>query len=173
LEFFPGPGGEFSFIWEEGRGMRLLEEVLLTDYGFGQTGQLDGWQLGHASAISDDGTTIVGTGVNPQGQQEAWRVVLGRTTLPGDADFDGDVDRADAEIVRNNLGMTDSPQFTDGDFDFSGRVDGDDLLAMLLRFGRPQATFHSAGQAAAVPEPTTLVLLCLLLIGGGRPRRRV
>lgn len=160
--FIPGFGEEFSFLWQENRGMRLLEDVLLTDYGFDVTGQLDGWELGTVSAISDDGTTIVGTGINPQGQQEAWRVVLGRTTIPGDADFDGDVDRDDAAIVLTGLGTTDGAAFVDGDFDFNGAVDGNDVMTLLLGFGSTRATFQPAGEStAAVPEPATLLLLGL------------
>jgi probable HAF family extracellular repeat protein len=153
------PGDEFSFLWQEDRGMRLLEDVLRNDYGLGMQGQLQGWDLGSASAISADGTTIVGTGTNPDGVQEAWRVVLGPTTIPGDADFDGDVDRADVEILRAGLGITEGARFVDGDFDFDGAVDGHDLLTLLLSFGQTRATFHPAGASAgAVPEPSAFVL---------------
>jgi hypothetical protein len=33
---------------------------------------LTGWQLSEATAISDDGLTIVGFGTNPLGNTEAW-----------------------------------------------------------------------------------------------------
>ena len=57
-------------------------------------------------------------------------------------------------------------RFTDGDFDFDGAVDGDDLRALLLGFGKTQATFQPQGQmAAAVPEPAAFILVCVLLIG--------
>jgi hypothetical protein len=47
--------------------MRSVREVL-TDLGI----DLSGWILRGATAISADGTTIVGYGTNPFGQQEAW-----------------------------------------------------------------------------------------------------
>ncbi|HLA64798.1 MAG TPA: Ser-Thr-rich GPI-anchored membrane family protein, partial [Rhodothermales bacterium] len=37
---------------------------------------LAGWTLQRANAVSADGRTIVGDGLNPGGQQEAWRAVL-------------------------------------------------------------------------------------------------
>lgn len=56
------------FIWDEAHGMRDLQEVLVNDFGL----DLTGWKLGTAYAISADGTTIVGQGLNPLGQSEAW-----------------------------------------------------------------------------------------------------
>jgi len=67
-----------AFIWDQGHGMRLLQDVLEDDYGF----DLSGWRLAEPSAswkatgISQDGSTIVGTALNAEGQQEAWRAVL-------------------------------------------------------------------------------------------------
>lgn len=67
-----------AFIWDEGHGMRLLQDVLEDDYGF----DLSGWRLAEPSAswkatgVSQDGSTIVGTALNAEGQQEAWRAVL-------------------------------------------------------------------------------------------------
>ncbi len=45
-----------TFIWDERHGMRDLEYVLAMDFGV----SLGGWNLNLATAISDDGTTIVG-----------------------------------------------------------------------------------------------------------------
>ena len=68
-----------AFIWDREHGMRLLQEVLEGDFGL----DLSGWRLGSsaswkATAISQDGSTIVGVAVNAEGRQEAWRAVLGR-----------------------------------------------------------------------------------------------
>lgn len=63
-----------AFIWEEGRGMRLVRDILVNDFGFGD--ELDGWTLTRAWAISADGSTIVGRAINPQGETEAYRAVL-------------------------------------------------------------------------------------------------
>ncbi len=62
------------FIWDEFHGMRNLVDVFINDYGLGS--ELVGWNLSEATAISDDGTVIIGIGTNPAGNFEAWRVVL-------------------------------------------------------------------------------------------------
>ena len=119
------------FLWDEPRGMRELADVLRLDYGLG----FDGWDLGTAVAISDDGTTIIGNGFNPDGVQEAWRAVLHRNTRHGDIDFDGDVDQTDYQRLIGNLGVTadDGAVFyADGDLNADGRIDhtdADELLA--------------------------------------------
>jgi uncharacterized membrane protein len=60
--------GDCAFIWDRQRGIRRLHEVLTDDYGL----DLSGWQLSAARGISKDGNTIVGYGLNPAGQLEAW-----------------------------------------------------------------------------------------------------
>jgi len=58
-----------SFIWDDAHGMRRLRDVLVGEYGL----NLDGWTLStETTGISDDGLTIVGRGVNADGQAEAW-----------------------------------------------------------------------------------------------------
>lgn len=64
--------GAAAFIWDSNHGMRLLRDVLVNDYGL----DLIGWDLSSASAVSADGRTIVGGGINPSGLQEAWIAVL-------------------------------------------------------------------------------------------------
>lgn len=64
--------GAAAFMWTPDRGMRLLEDVLITDYGL----DLTGWSLTTATGISADGKTIVGTGINPAGVQEAFVAVV-------------------------------------------------------------------------------------------------
>lgn len=63
-----------AFIWEPGTGMRDLQDVLVSDYGFKIPA---GWFLRDARAISPDGRFIVGYGNNPDGKVEAWLVDLG------------------------------------------------------------------------------------------------
>jgi hypothetical protein len=48
--------------------MRSLKGILTNIYGL----DLTGWTLTGASGISDDGKTIVGRGINPDGNEEAW-----------------------------------------------------------------------------------------------------
>ena len=64
-----GPySGDQAFIWDEINGMRNLQDMLENDYNF----DLDGWTLIDARGISDDGLTFTGTGINPDGNTEAW-----------------------------------------------------------------------------------------------------
>lgn len=58
------------FIWDEQHGMRPLRNVLENEYGLGTA--LAGWELSYASGLSHDGNVIVGSGINPAGQNEAW-----------------------------------------------------------------------------------------------------
>ncbi len=66
--------GDEAFIWDQSRGMRSLKDVLVTDFGLGAP--LSGWTLQSATAISADGLTVVGLGLNPNGDIEAWRAHL-------------------------------------------------------------------------------------------------
>lgn len=59
--------GNDAFIWTAGGGMLSLRDILVSA-GLDMTG----WTLTAATGVSDDGLTIVGTGINPLGQTEAW-----------------------------------------------------------------------------------------------------
>jgi probable HAF family extracellular repeat protein len=56
-----------AFIWDPAHGIRPLKSVL-TVAGL----DLTGWHLGGATAITPDGSTITGYGLNPAGQPESW-----------------------------------------------------------------------------------------------------
>ena len=60
-------GGE-AFIWDEANGMKSLESILIAQ----SVGGIEGWSLRHAYDISADGRTIVGYGINPSGDTEAF-----------------------------------------------------------------------------------------------------
>lgn len=72
--------GEEAFIWDETNGMRLLSDALTNDYGL----DLTGWQLMRATGISRDGRAIVGYGLNPGGELEAWCATI---PLPNETTF--------------------------------------------------------------------------------------
>lgn len=62
-----GDSGWNAFYWTATLGMTNLKELL---EGMGL--DLSGWQLQRATAVSADGNTIVGWGLNPEGEDEAW-----------------------------------------------------------------------------------------------------
>jgi len=68
------PNGPVATIWDEAHGVRSVQNLLTNTFGLGR--ELEGWTLERAFDISDDGTTIVGSGTNPQGYQEAWLAVV-------------------------------------------------------------------------------------------------
>lgn len=57
-----------AFIWDSTNGMRSLKSMLQNDYGLNMTG----WTLEKATGVSADGKVIVGIGLNPDGDLEAW-----------------------------------------------------------------------------------------------------
>jgi uncharacterized membrane protein len=63
--------GRRAFIWDATNGMQEIS-VFLTTLGV----NLAGWTLTDATAISDDGLTIVGVGTNPNGVVEGWVAVI-------------------------------------------------------------------------------------------------
>jgi probable HAF family extracellular repeat protein len=60
-------GHEQAFIWDQMHGRRSLRDMLTAE-GL----DLSAWTYLTASAISDDGRTIVGFGEHPGGRREAW-----------------------------------------------------------------------------------------------------
>jgi len=67
--------GDEAFIWDEANGMQNLAQVLV-DSGI----DLTGWTLRAATGISDDGSMIVGFGINPDGNTEGW--IADTATVP-------------------------------------------------------------------------------------------
>jgi len=59
---------EEAFIWDADNGMRSIKDILVNDYDL----DLTGWTLQEARGISDEGLTIVGYGINPDGYVEGW-----------------------------------------------------------------------------------------------------
>jgi probable HAF family extracellular repeat protein len=76
LGFSDREDGEKAFVWDESHGMRDLQELLVAEFSLGP--QLSDWRLTIANDISDDGLSIVGHGLNPDGNTEAWLVRLDR-----------------------------------------------------------------------------------------------
>ena len=61
--------GRAAVIWDANNGLRQLSTVL-TEKGV----DFSTWRLQTVNAISDDGNVLVGSGFNPNGKQEAWRI---------------------------------------------------------------------------------------------------
>lgn len=59
-----------TFLWTETAGLVDLQALLVNRYGLDE--ELDGWLLGWPMAISDDGTTIAGLGVDAAGNSTGW-----------------------------------------------------------------------------------------------------
>ena len=70
--------GQEAFVWRQGwTSMRSLKNILVSDYEL--TDELAGWQLSRAAAVSADGSTIVGWGINPAGRNAGWIARLPNT----------------------------------------------------------------------------------------------
>ncbi len=144
-------GGLGAFIWDEARGMRDLQEVLVKDFGLASS--LGGFNQLSVTSISDDGRTLVGTALNPELNSEGfgavtWLAVLDDPALRADANFDGVVDLADLQILKSHFGRG---RFrSEGDFDSDGDVDLADVILLKTEFG--------SRVAFAVPEPASLLL---------------
>ncbi|CAN0358526.1 unnamed protein product, partial [Ectocarpus sp. 4 AP-2014] len=100
-------------------------------------------------------------------------VFVGDAVLRSDFDADGDVDLDDYGVFIANANRTVSglDGYFLGDVDLSGTVDREDFRLFKADF------FADGGTAAAlaaytVPEPTSAVLLALVLAGGLNSKRR-
>ncbi len=122
--------GKEALIWDyEGVAYRVKDLLLSA----GLT-EVVSWRLEEVRAFSADGTVIVGTGKNPNGNTEAWIAVLPRfDRLLTDVNLDGCVDDADLLTVLFNFGNT--GYYDPADVNYDGVVDDADLLQVLFSFG--------------------------------------
>ena len=72
-----------AFVWRKHTGIVDIQELLVN--GHGMESELEGWDLdgdfGSVEDISADGKTIIGNGINPMGEREAWVIRLDRPLL--------------------------------------------------------------------------------------------
>ena len=123
-----GPGNETGFVWTADTGMRSAEQFLL-DGGVSVPSNL---RLLDLTAISDDGSTIVGVAFDTNlVRYRGFRILL---TSPCAADLngDGEVNGADLAILLGDWGAgKGSPADLNGD----GTVNGADLAILLGAWG--------------------------------------
>ena len=147
----------------------------------GLIGTWDGKGITSSASAAAPDSTSVGYAVNgdmPLGAVTEFRgqpvdptTVLIRHTRIGDANLDGVVNDDDVTIV----GAVYAPgvpnaNWANGDFDYNGFVDDDDvtLLGALYNPGLPPIPAPEAGSGvAAVPEPSTWLMLTLGGLGAG------
>jgi len=130
-------------------GMVDLRDLLVAN---GAT-NLTNWQLREANAISADGRTIVGAGVDPNGATRGW---IATVPMFGDATFDDVVDGADYTAWANNY-LSTHATFAQGDFNFDGVVNGVDYTIWADHFA-PRTGILAF---SPVPEPASALLIAL------------
>jgi len=172
-----------AFIWDPVHGMRLLKDVLVEDYGL----DLTGWELQWARGISGDGRTIVGNGVNPSGQVEAWIALLSplgpRPQCSDGIDNDGDgfIDYPNDPGCASPTSPTESPACQDGidndgdgGIDFDGGASTNHGLALGPRdvncVGQPSRDYESLTPTCGLGAELAIVVPLLMAL---RRRRRL
>lgn len=66
------PFENYNFVWDPVNGFRAPADLLTDDYGL----DLDGWTITRIAGISEDGLTLVGRGIDPNGMADLWLVSL-------------------------------------------------------------------------------------------------
>ena len=154
--------------------MMNLKTYLTGSQGLGAA--LTGWTLKEANGISDDGKVIVGTGINPNGNYEAFRVAID-LAVPVAGDYNGNhvVDAADYVMWRDTLGQN-VPVGTGADGDGNGIIQTADYNVWKANFGKAAGSGALFSSGATVPEPAAALLMIAVFAtvfaaAGGRLRR--
>lgn len=141
-------GSEVQAIWGSGNGLispagdHIADSIMSTRISDGTPQE-----------VVMDGDIIQGTRKELTTLDLAFLRDIGYETIydPADYNTDGSVNGSDLAILRNWYGVS-----AQGDADGDGDTDGNDFLAWQNRY-----TGGSATSLAAVPEPTSLILISL------------
>jgi uncharacterized membrane protein len=134
------PSGDVQpFVWRAGRGITTVEDMLANEFGLAD--RIAGWQFtSDQLLLSEDGRTLSGSGLNPDGFRDVW--VADLHSEPGDFNSDGTIDAADYVVWRNGLGTT----HTLADYD-----------TWRANFG-VGAAISTIADGGAIPEPDSALL---------------
>ena len=170
-DFGPGPAGlESNFALDAlilggqqpGR-MQLLDEIdNQPDWQGAEALYIEHLTIAAGSYLDLNGLSLYVTRLDDLGGTIAGGQIRG--TVIGDVNLDGVVDSDDLSLLLVNWGR--DADWSGGNFNFDATINDDDLSLLLVNWTVPQQT-----AAAAVPEPTTICLLCLLGIMPVRIRR--
>ncbi len=70
--------GQQAVVWDSIHGIRVFQGILTGECGL----DLAGWQLNSIAAVTPDGKTFVGSGIDPAGNSEAWIAVIPEPASP-------------------------------------------------------------------------------------------
>lgn len=154
------PGGGGLVCDTDGDGDCDLVDIDALYAGFGSAGDLD--YDGNGTVGPEDIGGWLADASDPSNTALADPADV---LIAGDINFDGDIDSSDLGLLLNTFGGADVG-WGGGDIDGSGNVDSSDLGLLLNNFGTMSAS------SAAVPEPSSLGLLCLAGVAMIATRRR-
>jgi autotransporter-associated beta strand protein len=112
-------------------------------------------------------TTAASTGLSLGWADDATaKQVTIMATYAGDANLSGTVNVADLTLLLNNYNKT-AQVWKDGDFNYDGSVNVADLTALLNQYNKSigGSVLAASMGSSAVPEPGTLALLAMGLVG--------
>ena len=112
-----GGGPYAAAVWFEDGSVRALQEWLVDEFELFEAGEWRG--LLEATSISDDGTVLVGYGINQFGIKEGFRVTLPSLACAIDFDEDGTLTIFDFLAFQNLFDDRDPRADVDGDGQFT------------------------------------------------------